>query len=469
MSSRSLSRLSMVVVSLVIAAFLWPTLTTAGPVPAAPGQFVSCANGDPDDSKPKKEDKKKDKKKRKQTKESKKIRWGQKRGETDAEYDKRYARLLKRVKQTRKGDYSGGQFANKEGEEIQLWTYMGHPGCPFIIRTDISKEFTAQLAMYMENLHREFSTAYKKLLGFPAQVKEKVEIITFADPGTYFRSGGMPGSLGQFSFAAQFYNDRGMSWPARHYRMMQFTDGVTEFRKWPKDTLKHESSHMELYMRVGYKQDPETKQGYPIIPPIWWNEGQAGVFEDWDFDKTVDENFAELAGRGRYPPFIRRIYDRKQWKDFDYYWTINREKWGGEGRTFLNYAEGWTLAAYMFTGGPEGRADFRRIFDLTKRVGGNEMDISFADRKVGWSRAWEEKFPREMQAKMRENWRAWIEKNVPRDGRVPDEEFMLREAGIDPSVTDSIKPFETEEEKKKNEKWVEKEKRRKKKSTFIYR
>jgi hypothetical protein len=465
MSRLSLSRLIKVVVALVIAAFLWPAITAAGPAPAAPGQSVSCPNDDGDDSRPKK----KKKKKRKKKKSKKKIHWGQKRDESDEKYVKRYNRLFKRVRQTRKGDYRGGAFANKAGEEVQLWTYMGHPGCPFIIRTDISQEFTAQLAMYMENLHREYSTVYHKLLGFPAQVKEKVEIITFADPGTYFRAGGMPGSGGQFSFAAQFYNDRGMSWPARHYRMMQFTDGVTEFGKWPKGVLKHESSHMELYMRVGYKQDPRTKQGYPIIPPIWWNEGQAGVFEDWDFDKTVDENFADLGARGRYPPLIRRMYDTDTWRDFDYYWTINRGKWGGEGRTLLNYAEGWTLVAYMFTGGPEGRADFRRIFDLTKRVGGNEMDISFADRKIGWSRAWEEKFPPEMQKKMRENWRAWVERNVPRDGRVPDEEFILRRWGIDPTVTKGLEFFKTPEEVKENKKWVEKEERRRKKATIVHR
>jgi len=466
MSRLSLSRLIKVVVALVLAAFLWPAVTSAGPAPAAPGQFFSSTNEDGDDAKPKKKKKKKKKKKRSK----KKIRWGQKLSETNAEYDKRYARVFKRIRKPRKGDWTGGLFTNRAGEETSLWTYMGHPGCPFIVRTDISQEFTAQFVMYLENLHREYGAVYKRLLGKPARFKEKVEIITFADQATYISAGGMRGSAGQFGFMYHLINDRALSWPARHYRIMQFTSGVTEFSKWPKDTLRHECSHMELQMRLGYKLDP-TKAGlaWPIKGPLWWNEGLATVFEGWDLDKSVDENIAEIPNRGDRAPYVRRMYGTDDWWDFNHFWTQTDNRWRSRPNVFLNYCQAWSLVSYMITGGAKGRADFRRIYDLSLRVGINNVDVSVADRKIGWSRAWAEKFPPEAQDEMAKNWSAWVEKNVPKDGVVPDEEYTLRQSYVDPSVTKRLQRFETPEEMKENKKWLEKEKRRRKKSKVIHR
>jgi len=326
--------------------------------------------------------------------------------------------------------------------------------------------------MYLENLHRQYSTVYKRLLGKPALFKEYVEIITFADQGTYMSAGGSPGSAGQFAFAGHLTNppDRSLSWPSRHFRIMQFTSGVTKFAKWPKDTLKHECSHMELMMRLGYKKDP-TKAGlaWPIMAPLWWNEGLSGVFETWDLDMSVDDNIAAIPQRSEYPPFVRRMYGTKDWMDFDYFWTMTPKDWHSRRNVFFNYCQGWSLVAYMITGGQKGRTDFRRIFDLTKRVGINNIDISFAEREIGWSRAWAEKFPPEMQDEMTQNWHAWIEQNVPRDGVVPNEEFILRRGNIDPSVTNRIERFKTPEEIKENRKWVEKEERRRRKADVIYR
>ena len=216
---------------------------------------------------------------------------------------------------------------------------MGHP---FIVRTDIDAKFTADTAMYMEMLHREYSSAYQILLGEAADVKEKIEVIIYADQGTYAANGGMPGSGGFFTPLALAANDRSKGWPARHYRLVQFTDGVTDFAHWPKGTLKHESAHMELQLRLGFTLKGGGF-GYPIRPPLWFNEGQATNFEYWDFDKTVEENFAEIPKRGRYAPFIRRIHDTPKWQDFDYVWDIDPGTWQRDmtrEQGFLNYAPG---------------------------------------------------------------------------------------------------------------------------------
>ena len=59
---------------------------------------------------------------------------------------------------------------------------------------------------------------------------------------------------------------------------------------------------------------PAAKISVPVDCPRWWNEGMASVFEYWDPDKTVDENFAAIPNRGRYAPVIRLLHGTKTGK-----------------------------------------------------------------------------------------------------------------------------------------------------------
>lgn len=384
---------------------------------------------------------------------SKRYRWGKKRGESDEAYDKRFKKILSKVKKDKKGDYSGGRFVNEKGE-VQLWTYVGHP---FIVRTDIDKEFTADTAMYMEMLHREYGNAYRILLGdMPADVREKIEVIVFADQSTYMANGGSPGSGGFFMSFGHVMGDRGPYWKARRYRLQQFTDGVKDFAKWHKGTLKHEAAHMELQLRLGNTLARQYGNlGVPIQAPRWFNEGHAAVFEYWDFDKTAEENFSEIPNRGRYAPVIRRVFGTDRWKDFDYVWTVDANTWARDMTSFqgfLNYSQAWSLAGYMMGGGVKGRKDFQAIFDLTKRVGLDHQTTYQGDRTI----AWEQKFPDEVKKSLEENWTKWVADNVSNDKVVPDEEFMLKRMGINPAVTDRLERLEGDEAKAARE-WVEAE------------
>lgn len=392
----------------------------------------------------------------------KKIRWGQRHHESDAKYDKRFARMMKRTKLDPKDDIDGGVITDGK-KRIRLWTYKGRL---FIVRTDIDKEFTVNTAMYMEMLHREYGKAYHKLLGVPVKMHEKVEVMVFADRATYMRNHGAPGSGGFFQPIANLaYQDRSPQWPAQRFRLEQFTSGIRKFEKWDKGTLKHEASHMELQMRLGYALLPNIKYTFPVIAPRWFNEGHATVFEYWNFDKSVDENFAAIPNRGRYAPYIRRIHGTKLWRDFDYVWTIDGQTWANDMTSqqgYLNYAQAWSLCGYMMGGGTAGKMDFRAVFDLTKRVGMNEEN-----RKGVGKRAWELNFPPNRQRELEENWNKWVTENVSRDKRVPDEEFYMRAQGYDPSVVRKLKHFETEEEQKANAEWMKKELERRKKSDKI--
>ncbi len=460
-STRTIVRL---LIGLLISAFLWPVGVFAAGGPATvvpPSQFLDEA------PKPKSRDKKKKKKRKKKARKSRKnkrrIRWGQRRNESKEKYDKRYARMLKHIKQDKKGDFSGGVIS-KGGEKIRMWTYMGHP---FIVRTDIDREFTAETAMYMEMLHREYGAAYKKFLGIKPDLKTPVEVIVFADRKTYMENGGSPGSGGFFMSFARLKNDRLPSWKARDYRLQQFTGGIREFSKWPKGTLKHEAAHMELQLRLGMKGDPRFGGlGLPIDCPRWFNEGHASVFEYWNFDKSVDENIAKIPDRGRYAPVIRRIYETDKWKEFDYVWKIDPASWHKDMTSqqgFLNYAQAWSLCAYMMTGGVKGRKDFRAVFDLSARVG--------VDRQQTWKgdgmRAWALAFSEEDQSRLEKNWESWVGSNVSRDEAVKDEEFFLRRMRYDPDVVDKLVPITDEDEIKENTKWVERETKKRKKSKRV--
>ena len=413
-----------------------------------------------DPPKPKKKSSKKKRRKKKKgssKKKDKTIRWGQLRTETDAKYDKRFARMLKKIKQDKRGDFTDGVFKGGDGEEVRLWTYMGHP---FIVRSDISRQFTAEAAMYMLMLHREYSSAFNKLLGIPADLREKIEVIIFADSKTYLKNGGSKGSGGFFHPATHFLGDRGPHWKARHYRLQQFTDGIEEFSKWPKGTLKHEAAHMELQLRMGYTLFYDLPLGYPVRAPNWFNEGQASVFEFWDFDKTVEENFAEAPNRGRYAPFVRRLFGTDQWKDFNYVWTIDPQTWHRDMTSvqgYFNYCQAWSLAAYMMNGGTKGRRDFRRVFDLSKRVG--------VDRQTTWQgdrmRSWETVFDDRDRAKLEKNWIAWVSAQVSRDKRVPDEDFFLRRMMYNPEIVERLQRFSKDEIDDIKKQLEEEEERRK--------
>lgn len=330
-----------------------------------------------------------------------KMRVGQRRGESLEKYEKRRNQLIKRA----------------EKDSDNLYTLKAQP---FIIRTDISAEFTADTSLFMEMLHREYGKTYSKM-GLPAgPAKEWIECVVYADRDTYMRAGGGAGSGGQFAQSIRF-TDRPPSWPATHYRLSMFTDGEEEFEKWDKSTLQHEAAHMELQLRLGFLVDS----------PRWFNEGQASCFEWWDFDKTVDENLKAIPSRGRYAPVIRRAFGTDKFKPFSYVWEIDAASWHAamtdeQGR--LNYSQAWSLAAFMLHEGKEGRKAFRTVYGLSKRVGA-DRNVSATGKKT---LAWQNEFPMPEQKKLEENWTAWIETNLPKDKVNSDEREGLMNLGYDP-------------------------------------
>lgn len=441
--------------SLLAALIGLPEPASAWPSPAASPNAGAAAFSADDGGKKsgKKRSRKRRRSSRKTKASSKVIRWGQRPGESNKKYDRRYRRALAKTKLDKEGSIDGGP--------ARLWTYMGHP---FIVRSDIDADFTVKTLMYMEMLHREYGAAYKKLLGaVPGTAKEPIEVIVFKDRETYMANGGSPGSGGQFMTHFSF-PDRGPHWPAPHYRLMLFTDGTGDFARWSKSTLKHEAAHMEMRLRLGMVLHP-SGVAIPVDCPRWFDEGQASVFEYWDFDKSVDENFKLIPKRGRYAPTIRRIHDTDRWKEFHYVWTIDPQTWHADMTSiqgFLNYAQAWSLAAYMMHGGVKGRKDFRKIFNLSTRVG--------ADRQTNWKgdglRAWELAFPAADRDDMEENWNQWVAKYIPRDQRVPDEEWYLRRMGFNPDVLDKLAPY-TEEEFEKIRDEIAKEREKREKSRKI--
>lgn len=445
------ARLAGLVVAIAIVAPVTPSTSTA-----AARDTECCHFPDKNTKKPtgKKSKKKSAKSATKKSSKKQVVRWGKRANETDAKYDKRYKRVLKKIKFDKDGNIEGGP--------ERLWTYMGHP---FIVRTDIGPEFTADSVMYMEMLHREYGAAYKKLLGNePAQVKEAIEVIIFQSRATYTKNGGGAGSGGQFMTHFSF-PDRGPFWPALHYRLMQFTDGIDDFAKWPKGVLKHEAAHMEMRLRLGMSFIPQLQLAVPVDCPRWFDEGQASVFEYWDFDKTADENLALIPDRGRYAPVIRRIHKTDRWKEFKYVWEIDPSTWHADmtsDQGFLNYAQAWSLAAYMMHGGVKGRKDFRAIYLLSKRVG--------ADRQTTYKgdglRAWEDQFPLDARNKMEASWNSWVGDNVPRNKKVADEDYMLLRMGYNPKITDKLEGY-SEEELADILKEVKKERERRKKKQTV--
>ncbi len=337
-----------------------------------------------------------------QAKSTGKRKNGQLPTESDEKYDKRRDLMIKRAEKDKDG------FFTLEAQ-------------PFIVRTDISPEFTADTALFMQMLHREYGTAYKTLGLPPGSPKEWIEVLVYANRETYLRHGGNAGSGGHF--AQWIFTDRPPNWKSRHYRLEMFTSGEEKFDKWEKGTLKHEAAHMELQMRLGFFVDS----------PRWFNEGQASCFEYWDFDKSVEENLKLIPTRGRYAPVIRRLWDTPEFQPFSYVWGIDPASWHADmtnQQGALNYCQAWSLAAFMLNQGRDGAKAFRTIYGLSKRVG--------ADHRVGRrgvkTLAWQSEFPAPEQKKMEDQWMAWIKSNLPKNKKNPDEREGLIDLGYDPDA-----------------------------------
>jgi len=331
--------------------------------------------------------------------------WGRKESESEADYAKRRARMIKRCRKDTLGLYAIRNLL-------------------FLVRTDVSPEFTVDLALYMEELHRAYSGAFTRMGAPPSKGRDIIEVVCYKDRERYIKEGGDPNSGGHFHPAANFnekYWNRPKGWPAGQFRLQLFTSGVEDFDQWEKKTLKHEAAHMELQLRLGYSA---------LDAPRWWNEGMAACFEEWDFDKSINENFAEIPRRGSYAPFIRKIWGTDLWKDFNYVWTIDGKSWHQDMGSFqgmLNYCQAWSLAAFMFNQSTKGKKFFNQIFNLSITLGEDT-----ANPRGVKKRGWEEAFSLADRAAMEQAWLEWIKTALPKDQLNPGEEMFLLRRGFDP-------------------------------------
>jgi len=393
--------------SALVVVFLW---TPAGPVLRAsdgPGA-LPCLDEDKDDKASKRSRKKRKKRPH---------YWGRRPKESLKKYKRRKSRMIKRCKK----------------DELDMYSYQHRN---FLIRTDISEEFTVELALYVEELHRAYSSAFSKMGAPPSKLRDLVEVVCYKDRQRYIDEGGGENSGGHFHPMAKAdpkYWSRPDNWPAGQFRLMMFTDGEEEFDKWEKSTMKHEAAHMELQLRLGYTA---------LDAPRWWNEGMAACFEWWDFDKSVEENFELIPKRGRYAPFIRRLWATERWKDFEYIWTIDGASWHRDMATpqgYLNYCQAWSLAAFMFNQGVEGKKFFNQLFNLTIRMGADHAISYTGTRKRGWEVA----FPLEERMELEEAWLAWVKEHLPKDGRNRGEAMDMLKRGFDPDA-DKLVPLSPE-------------------------
>lgn len=333
--------------------------------------------------------------------------WGRKAGESPEKYAERRRSMIKRCKKDTLGMFSIKNLI-------------------FLVRTDITPDFTVDLALYMEELHRAYQAAFVKLGAPASRARDLVEVVCYGARERYIAEGGNENSGGHFHPAANFdpkYWNRPPGWPAGQFRLSLFTSGVTDFDKWDKRVMKHEAAHMELQLRLGYSA---------LDAPRWWNEGMAACFEYWDFDKDTDANFAEIPNRGRYAPFIRKLWGTPHWKDFEYVWTIDGAAWHRDmssGQGYLNYCQAWSLAAFMFNQGVKGKKFFNQIFNLSISLGADR-----ANRIGVRTRGWEEAFPSSDRAELEEAWVAWVKKNLPKNKRNKGEEMELLKQGFDPKA-----------------------------------
>lgn len=156
----------------------------------------------------------------------------------------------------------------------------------WVVNTDISAQFTAELALFMETFSKTFSTVFN--LRSATVVPLKPTVMVFSSPAQYGKM--FPdGSRGQYKYK---WNDEG-KWTEFHlYTFIQF-DYERIFCDFYYPILLHEGTHLLLRGFFGKKQ---------VL--ACFDEGISSYFQSWDLRSGLSDNLKNRVNRSPYIKYL---------------------------------------------------------------------------------------------------------------------------------------------------------------------
>ena len=213
----------------------------------------------------------------------------------------------------------------------------------WLIRTQVDRRFTAELAQFMDHFDQEFSDLLRGIHK-GRKVKQKPTVVIYADHARYNRE--FPGgSRGYYRWSHQ-----GRKWSEFHLYSYIQNQEERKFSSFYHPILIHEGAHILFRTYLG--------QGGA---PLWFDEGMATYFQFWDLRDSPKKNLSSRYSRSIYrqdlrnayeagPPTLRTLFDVTTW---------NPDNMGPQARR--NYALAESLVDFMMSS-KTGRKIFKRTF-----------------------------------------------------------------------------------------------------------
>jgi len=222
------------------------------------------------------------------------------------------------------------------------------------IRTTVSREFTAALALHL----RQFRQAYHSFLRPRVIVRTIPKVVVFKTRAEYAREMLAQGKPG-LATAAGCYIPRAKS--STIYTFIDQPEGARDFAHFDLSAINHEGAHQRLGLQVGYHRTP-----------IWFDEGVATFFENWDVYASTQENLAAYASP-RSPRLltIARTFGTKDFLPLRTLMSLTPDTWAPATAPvdlgYRHYAEAQSFMTFLLTTKP-GREFFSRIFNRVKKT-----------------------------------------------------------------------------------------------------
>lgn len=324
-------------------------------------------------------------------------------------YVETYQKKVKPVQGFQYKSLKGG--SPKDATIFEDKTFYRYEEEDYIVWSDLSPRFTAELAVYTEMFVKEFP----KIFPMPprGKVESKLIIVIFEDREQYKAIVPAPmnewsrgcfapvmarGAWPEFTVYSYFYDGGKTEYDNDPDYLDMFDDDGEDKKKsgkgeakvvrkgadksitpanfcnYPYAVLQHEATHAMLRKYVGTTSYYYRDGQWHDLLPIFLNEGCATFFQNWDLRLSEKENLKRTAHLCNDRWLVQQTLEGNGDKDFDLDFLMRMVNGGGRVGTWapddggpetaLNYAVAQTYAHYLLHN-RSGRKKFR---DMMKNI-----------------------------------------------------------------------------------------------------
>lgn len=216
-------------------------------------------------------------------------------------------------------------------------------GGSYVVKTDVGREFALDVACWLERFRSQFRHIFRD----PLAERYAPLVVVFRDRARYRKSvGAADASRGTYVAKAKTL-----------FTFLDAERGERDFASFYTKILAHEGAHQLLGAMCGSG-----------ALPVWFDEGVASYFQEWDVRHAAAENLARLRTERYRAQDVRAAFGTARWVPLARLFGLSREQWAPDDfgpRTNLHYAEAASFVSFLLAT-PRGQGIFERIYTGVK-------------------------------------------------------------------------------------------------------